>query len=108
MKWGWTSANYNKGRRVLFHYGLAIARGDCALRARDWARSPCATRHCHENILRMPHRVRRRPEYECVPRVSRNARRAAGVEPQGCGTGNQGGAGAELFDPRAIALRAQE
>ena len=83
-------------------------RNDRALRARDRPRSPRATGHRDQDFLRLPHQLRRAAEYQRLPGLPGPARRAAGAEPRGGGTGDQGRAGAELPGPPALALRAQE
>src|SRR5688572_11582483 len=86
----------------------SVARRVGAIRNRYRSRSPRATFHRDENILRVSYRLRRAAEYQRVPCMSGIAWRLARAQPHRGGACDQERAGAELPDPAGLAICSQK
>ena len=71
-------------------------------------RDPRPAGHADEDVLRVREPVRRRAEHAHLPALPRPSRRAAGDQRGGGREGAGDRAGAELRDPRAVAVPPQE
>ena len=78
------------------------------VRPRHGARGPRRAQHRDEDVLRLPHRVRRRAQHPGLPGLPRPARRAAGRQREGRRVGDPDRAGAQLLHRAVVALRAEE
>ena len=87
---------------------LPLRRGDRGLRPGHGARGARRAQHRHEDVLRLPDRVRRRAQHPGLPGVPRPARGAAGRQRQGRRVGDPDRAGAQLRDRAVVPVRAEE
>src|SRR5262249_35550877 len=88
--------------------GSLIVSSRHVLGSRHRPGSPRAVAHRDEDLLRLPHHVRRTAKHAGVSRVPRLSRRAAGDESQSGGAGHARGDRHRLQSQRTVDLRAEK